>query len=182
DLFESVTMVETDETGAVIESTRVDIMDQVNFNGATPLSTYAETPTYFVGTIQAYYNDGTTNTPIDGATPTVYIGVKGDTNLSGLVQVEDAVIMLSYYARASADLSPKFVEDDELLNKFVYFLSDIDTEAKTGENVAGVNTISVEDAVSNLAYYAQQSAALDPKWPDVVPSLKSLEGSCWYEG
>jgi len=90
--------------------------------------------------------------------------------------------MLSYYARAAANLSPKFVEDDELLNKFVYFLSDIDTEAKTGENVAGVNTISVEDAVSNLAYYAQQSAALNPKWPDIVPSLKSLEGSCWYEG
>ena len=175
-------MVETDETGAVIESTRVDIMDQVNFNGATPLSTYAETPTYFVGTIQAYYNDGTTNTPIDGATPTVYIGVKGDADLSGKVAVEDGVAILTYYARASAALDASFNED-EMLNKFAYFLADVDTESKLGMNDADTGRkISVEDGVNVLTYYARKSAALDPQWPDIIPSLKSLEGSMWYEG
>ena len=171
------------------EGTQFDMLSAegaVSFDGATPKSVYEDAGApYYVGEVKATFTN-----PFDPeaepvaveVNPTVYIGVKGDTNLSGLVQVEDSVAMLSYYARAAANLSPKFVEDDELLNKFVYFLSDIDTEAKTGENVAGVNTISVEDAVSNLAYYAQQSAALNPKWPDIVPSLKSLEGSCWYEG
>jgi len=171
------------------EGTQFDMLSAegaVSFDGATPKSVYEDAGApYYVGEVKATFTN-----PFDPeaepvaveVNPTVYIGVKGDTNLSGLVQVEDSVAMLSYYASAAANLSPKFVEDDEVLNKFVYFLSDIDTEAKTGENVAGVNTISVEDAVSNLSFYAQQSAALDPQWPDVVPSLKSLEGSCWYEG
>ncbi|MGN1225205.1 MAG: cellulose-binding protein CttA-related protein [Ruminococcus sp.] len=171
------------------EGTQFDMLSAegaVSFDGATPKSVYDDAGApYYVGEVKATFTN-----PFDPdaepvaveVNPTVYIGVKGDTNLSGLVQVEDSVAMLSYYASAAANLSPKFVEDDEVLNKFVYFLSDIDTEAKTGENVAGVNTISVEDAVSNLSFYAQQSAALDPQWPDVVPSLKSLEGSCWYEG
>ena len=42
--------------------------------------------------------------------------------------------------------------------------------------------ISVEDAVNVLTYYARKSAALEPTWPEIIPSLTSLEGSMWYEG
>jgi hypothetical protein len=171
-------MVETDETGAAIESTRKSIIDDVDFNGATPLSTYAQTENYFVGTIQAYYN----GEAIPGATPTVYIGVKGDADLSGDVMVEDAVAILTYYARSSAALDASF-NDDEMLNKFAYFLADVDTESKLGaDDPDSGKMITVEDAVNDLTYYAKTAAALNPTWPDIIPSLTSLEGSIWYVG
>lgn len=170
------------------EGTQFDMLSAegaVSFDGATPKSVYDEAGApYYVGEVKATFTDPMNPDAEPVAVevnPTVYIGVKGDTNLNGIVEVEDAVAILTYYARASAALSPSFVEDDEQLNKFAYFLSDIDTESKLGENTQTEN-ISVEDAVYVLTFYARQSAALNPQWPDVVPSLKSLEGSCWYEG
>lgn len=170
------------------EGTQFDMLSAegaVSFEGATPKSVYDEAGApYYVGEVKATFTDPMNPDAEPVAVevnPTVYIGVKGDTNLNGIVEVEDAVAILTYYARASAALSPSFVEDDEQLNKFAYFLSDIDTESKSGENTQTEN-ISVEDAVYVLTFYARQSAVLNPQWPDVVPSLKSLEGSCWYEG
>ena len=42
--------------------------------------------------------------------------------------------------------------------------------------------MEVSDAVAVLTYYAKKAAGQEPTWPEVVPSLKSLEGSIWYEG
>ncbi|MBQ8823863.1 MAG: cellulose-binding protein CttA-related protein, partial [Ruminococcus sp.] len=179
DLFESITMVETDENGNKIESTRHSIIDEVDFNGATPESTYAQTEVYFVGTVQAYYKGEI----LPGATPTVYIGVKGDANLTGDVTVADASTVLSYYAKNAAGLDfadYAFQPQDEMLNAFAYFLADVDTESKEGKDV-GKNMISVADASNILSYYAKTSAGLGPKWPDIIPSLNDLVGSMWYE-
>ena len=172
-------MISTDADGNIVS--QEDIIDKVNFNGETPKSTYAQTENYYVGEVQAYYNNGTENVLIPGATPTVYIGVKGDADLDGLENVPDAVKILTYYAKVAAGQSGIVFEEDPLLNKLAYFLADIDTESKAGENTPG-KLMEVSDAVNVLTYYAKKAANQDPQWPEVVPSLKSLEGSMWYEG
>ena len=69
DLFKSVTLISTDADGNIVS--KEDILDKVNFNGATPKSTYVQADKYYAGTIQAYYNNGTENVLIPDATPTV---------------------------------------------------------------------------------------------------------------
>ena len=172
-------MISTDADGNIVS--QEDIIDKVNFNGETPKSTYAQTENYYVGEVQAYYNNGTENVLIPDATPTVYIGVKGDADLDGLVNVPDAVKILTYYAKVAAGQEGIVFEEDPLLNKLAFFLADIDTESKAGENTEG-KLMEVTDAVYDLTYYAKKAAGQEPTWPDVVPSLKSLEGSMWYEG
>ena len=179
DLFKSVTLISTDADGKIVS--QEDIIDKVNFNGATPKSTYAQTEKYFVGEVQAYYNNGTENVLIPDATPTVYIGVKGDADLNGLEDVPDAVAILTYYAKIAAGQQGIVFNEDPMLNKLAYFLADVDTESKAGENTAG-KLMEVNDAVYVLTYYAKKAAGQGPTWPDVIPSLKSLEGSMWYEG
>ena len=179
DLFKSVTLISTDADGNIVS--QEDIIDKVNFNGATPKSTYVQADKYYAGTIQAYYNNGTENVLIPDATPTVYIGVKGDADLSGLEDVPDAVSILTYYAKIAAGQQGIVFNEDPMLNKLAYFLADVDTESKAGENTDG-KLMEVNDAVYVLTYYAKKAAGQGPTWPDVIPSLKSLEGSMWYEG
>ena len=62
-----------------------------------------------------------------------------------------------------------------------FFLADVDTESKAGKN-DGNKLMTTEDAVYILTYTAKTAAGQEPTWPDVIPSLKSLEGSIWYEG
>ena len=179
DLFKSVTLISTDADGKIVS--QEDIIDKVNFNGATPKSTYVQADKYYAGTIQAYYNNGTENVLIPDATPTVYIGVKGDADLNGLEDVPDAVSILTYYAKIAAGQQGIVFNEDPMLNKLAYFLADVDTESKAGENTDG-KLMEVNDAVYVLTYYAKKAAGQGPTWPDVIPSLKSLEGSMWYEG
>ena len=124
-------------------------MADVHFGGASPSSIFDSESGYMITTIQAYYGD----VAIEGATPTVYIGMKGNTNLNKSVEVEDAVRILSYYAMASAAMNPTF-SDDETMHRFIYIISDVDGDLK----------ISVEDAVKVLEFYARQSAGLNPTW------------------
>ena len=106
--------------------------------------------------------------PLQNADGTAYtkkllIGKKGDANLDGKVDVEDAVSVLQYYAKKSAGLQPSmnhtFTEDQHILS---YFLADIDTCSQNQGADGG--KIDVEDAVQILTYYAQQSAGLEPTW------------------
>ena len=172
-------MISTDADGNIVS--QEDIIDKVNFNGATPKSTYVQADKYYAGTIQAYYNNGTENVLIPDATPTVYIGVKGDADLNGLEDVPDAVSILTYYAKIAAGQQGIVFNEDPMLNKLAYFLADVDTESKAGENTDG-KLMEVNEAVYVLTYYAKKAAGQGPTWPDVIPSLKSLEGSMWYEG
>lgn len=91
------------------------------------------------------------------------VGKKGDANLDGVVGVEDAVCVLTYYAKKSAGLPAKlnenFNSDQETL---AFFLADIDTCSQNqGEDG---NSLSVEDAVQILTHYAQSAAQLSPIW------------------
>ena len=157
----------------------------VTLDKTTPKEIFdAEGKPYCVTEVNAYFTDPTkadaepVAAPVN---PTVYIGVKGDTDLSGLVDVPDAVAVLTYTAKIAASQEGVVFNEDENLNKFAFFLADIDTESKEGKN-DGNKLMATEDAVYMLTYTAKTAAGQELTWPDVVPSLKSLEGSIWYEG
>ena len=169
------------------EGTHFDALEAgaVTLDKTTPKEIFdAEGKPYCVTEVNAYFTDPTkadaepVAAPVN---PTVYIGVKGDTDLSGLVDVPDAVAVLTYTAKIAAGQEGVVFNEDENLNKFAFFLADIDTESKEGKN-DGNKLMTTKDAVYMLTYTAKTAAGQEPTWPDVVPSLKSLEGSIWYEG
>ena len=169
------------------EGTHFDALEAgaVTLDKTTPKEIFdAEGKPYCVTEVNAYFTDPTTADaePVAApVNPTVYIGVKGDADLNGSVDVQDAVTILTYYAKASAGQQNVAFNEDENLNKFIFFLADVDTESKAGMN-NGSELMSIQDGVNVLTFYAKKSANQDPAWPDVIPSLKSLEGSIWYEG
>lgn len=180
DLFSKFDIV--DEDGTHFNALE---LGAVTLDKTTPKEIFdAEGKPYCVTEVNAYFTDPTkadaepVAAPVN---PTVYIGVKGDTDLSGLVDVPDAVAVLTYTAKIAAGQENVVFNEDENLNKFVFFLADIDTESKEGKN-DGNKLMATEDAVYILTYTAKTAAGQEPTWPDVVPSLKSLEGSIWYEG
>ena len=180
DLFSKFDIV--DEDGTHFNALE---LGAVTLDKTTPKEIFdAEGKPYCVTEVNAYFTDPTkadaepVAAPVN---PTVYIGVKGDTDLSGLVDVPDAVAVLTYTAKIAASQEGVVFNEDENLNKFVFFLADIDTESKEGKN-DGNKLMATEDAVYMLTYTAKTAAGQEPTWPDVVPSLKSLEGSIWYEG
>ena len=157
----------------------------VTLDKTTPKEIFdAEGKPYCVTEVNAYFTDPTkadaepVAAPVN---PTVYIGVKGDADLNGIVDVQDAVAILTYYAKTAAAQENVAFNEDENLNKLTYFLADVDTESKAGMN-NGSELMTTQDAVNVLTFYAKKAANQDPTWPDVIPSLKSLEGSIWYEG
>lgn len=169
------------------EGTHFDALEAgaVTLDKTTPKEIFdAEGKPYCVTEVNAYFTDPTkadaepVAAPVN---PTVYIGVKGDTDLSGLVDVPDAVSILTYTAKIAAGQEGIVFNEDENLNKFAFFLADVDTESKAGKN-DGNKLMTTEDAVYILTYTAKTAAGQEPTWPDVIPSLKSLEGSIWYEG
>ena len=180
DLFSKFDIV--DEDGTHFNALE---LGAVTLDKTTPKEIFdAEGKPYCVTEVNAYFTDPTkadaepVAAPVN---PTVYIGVKGDTDLSGLVDVPDAVAVLTYTAKIAAGQEGVVFNEDENLNKFVFFLADVDTESKAGKN-DGNKLMTTEDAVYILTYTAKTAAGQEPTWPDVIPSLKSLEGSIWYEG
>ena len=169
------------------EGTHFDALEAgaVTLDKTTPKEIFdAEGKPYCVTEVNAYFTDPTkadaepVAAPVN---PTVYIGVKGDADLNGIVDVQDAVAILTYYAKTAAAQENVAFNEDENLNKLAYFLADVDTESKAGMN-NGSELMTTQDAVNVLTFYAKKAANQDPTWPDVIPSLKSLEGSIWYEG
>ena len=169
------------------EGTHFDALEAgaVTLDKTTPKEIFdAEGKAYCVTEVNAYFTDPTkadaepVAAPVN---PTVYIGVKGDADLNGIVDVQDAVAILTYYAKAAAAQENVAFNEDENLNKLAYFLADVDTESKAGMN-SGSELMTTQDAVNVLTFYAKKAANQEPTWPDVIPSLKSLEGSIWYEG
>ena len=169
------------------EGTHFDALEAgaVTLDKTTPKEIFdAEGKAYCVTEVNAYFTDPTTADaePVAApVNPTVYIGVKGDADLNGIVDVQDAVAILTYYAKTAAVQENVAFNEDENLNKLAYFLADVDTESKAGMN-SGSELMTTQDAVNVLTFYAKKAANQEPTWPDVIPSLKSLEGSIWYEG
>ena len=162
-------VVSVDEKG-----NETDITADVTFGedgAATPKSVYADTETYYVGTVDAYYK----GVKLDAA-PTVYIGVKGDADLDGTVGLEDATLALTYYSEhavsnayyftTSSATAPENVE----LETLAYFLADINTESTAGADSADF-VIELADATNILTYYAEDAVKNEPKWAAICDEL-----------
>ena len=181
DLFESIILIETDATG---EQTETDITDQVTFNGATPVTEFAKNDGsgdyagIYKGYVSPYYNGEV----IADAQSLVYIGVKGDATLDGAVNIDDASTVLKYYANSAAGLPAALLTDPVDVNyeTLAFFLADVDTESKAGVN-SDTGKLELADATFILAYYAQSAAGLAPEWDVIIPALKDLTGSLWYD-
>lgn len=155
-LIITVTMAETtaDTTTAVTTTTKA----------ITSTTTVTKTTAKTTSTVTAttITSEGTTTT---GQIHAAY--EKGDVDGNGMVNVEDAVAVLTYYAKHSAGMSPIFSEVP-MQNAKAMVASDID----------GDSIISVEDAVAILTYYARQSAGLNPDWSEIgntVPQIEAAE-------
>lgn len=135
--------------------------------GTSPAALYtAAESDYTIQTVPFYCGSDAVPVYHSNAAPytkKVMVGKKGDANLDGIVGVEDAVSVLTYYAQTSAGLpatlNENFNSDQETL---AFFLADIDTCSQNqGEDGS---SLSVEDAVQILTHYAQNSAQLSPIW------------------
>ena len=79
----------------------------------------------------------------------------GDFDGNDSIDVDDAVSVLTFYAKAAAGVSVDDLSDEQ------FNAADIDTDG----------SISVQDAVYILTYYAQTSAGLEPSWADILPEV-----------
>lgn len=79
----------------------------------------------------------------------------GDFDGNDSIDVDDAVSVLTFYAKKAAGVAVDDLSDEQL------YAADIDADS----------SISVQDAVYILTYYAQTSAGLEPSWADIVPEV-----------
>ena len=98
--------------------------------------------------------------------PMIYIAVKGDSDLNGKVEINDASLVLTYYAKAAAGLDATMNANADL-ETLAYFVADINTEAKTGANTDS-NKLEINDATWILNYYASSAAGLGKTWAEIV--------------
>ena len=79
----------------------------------------------------------------------------GDFDGNDSIDVDDAVSILTFYAKKAAGVAVEDLSDEQL------YAADIDTDG----------SITVQDAVYILTYYAQTSAGLEPSWADILPEV-----------
>ncbi|CDE31794.1 unknown [Ruminococcus sp. CAG:403] len=78
---------------------------------------------------------------------------------------EHAVKNPYYFTTSSADKP-----SDEMLEKLAYFLSDINTESKAGEDTDDA-VIELADATNILTFYAEDAVLNNPKWAVICDEL-----------
>ena len=81
----------------------------------------------------------------------------GDVDGDSIISVDDAVQILTYYARRAAGYTTFFSESAHI-NDLAMHAADIN----------GDDVISVEDAVAVLTYYAKTASGMQPSWEDVI--------------
>lgn len=85
--------------------------------------------------------------------------ILGDVNSDGLINLQDAAEALSYYAKSSANMNPKFTEGTSVMSENAAFAAaDINKDMK----------IDINDAAYILRYYAVNSAGMEASWDDIL--------------
>ncbi len=79
----------------------------------------------------------------------------GDFDGNDSIDVDDAVSILTFYAKKAAGVAVDDLSDEQL------YAADIDADG----------SISVQDAIYILTYYAQTAAGLEPSWADILPEV-----------
>lgn len=131
----------------------------------TPADVY--TAPYYKGAVDIYYIGDADKTALEDK-PTVAVAMKGDTQLDGDVDMDDAFDTLQYYSSSAAGKTVTFTDgSDELLEKLAFYVSDIDTESKAGKKTEDAE-ISMDDAFNILQYVSYRAAGKDVVWSDVI--------------
>lgn len=173
DLIASVVLTLSDGTEMTVDASALSFAQ-------TPAEVYATVDTeagagnvYFQGEVDLIY---TANPDVAVDTQaTVAVAMKGDTNLDGEVDTNDAFYVLQYYAavRAGQEAPPIAgidTSDNPLLQKLLYYVSDINTESKLGADSDDA-VLDTYDAFWQLQYYSQHSAGnVDITWDEVLES------------
>jgi len=131
---------------------------------------------YTAVTVDVYYDGAAT-----GETMTIYIAIKGDTDLNGVVNIQDAYAVQVYSAKLASGNSWSFTGNSESkLEVLAYFVSDVDTESLKGQNDNTTGeVINIQDAYNIQVFFADTSAGTNPEWDDQISTLSSLTGSYW---
>ena len=79
----------------------------------------------------------------------------GDFDGNDSIDVDDAVSVLTFYAKKAAGVAVEDLSDGQL------YAADINLDG----------SVTVQDAVYILTYYAQTSAGLKPSWIDILPEV-----------
>ena len=131
----------------------------------TPADVY--TAPYYKGAVDIYYVGDADKTALEDK-PTVAVAMKGDAQLDGDVDMDDAFDTLQYYSSSAAGKTVTFTDgSDELLEKLAFYVSDIDTESKAGKKTEDAE-ISMDDAFNILQYVSYRAAGKDVVWSDVI--------------
>ena len=131
----------------------------------TPADVY--TAPYYKGAVDIYYVGDADKTALEDK-PTVAVAMKGDAQLDGDVDMDDAFDTLQYYSSSAAGKTVTFTDgSDELLEKLAFYVSDIDTESKAGKKTEDAE-ISMDDAFNILQYTSYKAAGKDVVWSDVI--------------
>ncbi len=169
-----VTYTEIDpSTGEQKVESNVDITNLLDFDGYSPSEMFSYTdagicysnidaPLFFNGEIISW-NDAGCGMYL---TTDLEVAQKGDVNLDGVVNASDAYEVLVYYAAASVGSNPTLYQGSgtasENLEKFLFFLADVDTCSKTGSTSTAV--LDTDDAYDILLYYASQAVGETLSW------------------
>ena len=145
----TTTTIPTTTTSTTESTTTTTIPTTTTTTAETIISTTttSETTTT-VSTTSEENPDTTTTEPIE-------MGIYGDVDGNGIVDVSDAVAVLTYYAKRAAGLEPIFGETPEE-NEAIFALADVDQDGM----------ITVQDAVYILTYYAQKASGMQPTWKE----------------
>lgn len=93
--------------------------------------------------------------PFTTALPAQAAFYLGDFDGNDSIDVDDAVSVLTFYAKKAAGVAVEELSDEQL------YAADIDWDG----------SVTVQDAVYILIYYAQASAGLKPSWIDILPEV-----------
>ena len=147
----TTTTIPTTTTSTTESTTTTTIPTTTTTTAETIISTTttSETTTT-VPTTSEENPDTTTTEPIE-------MGIYGDVDGNGIVDVSDAVAVLTYYAKRAAGLESIFSETPEE-NEAIFALADVDQDGM----------ITVQDAVYILTYYAQKASGMQPTWKELT--------------
>lgn len=102
----------------------------------------------------------------------IYIGLKGDANLNGVVETADAAAVLVWIAQNGAGVENPSLQENADLENLAYFLANVGGESKDhGATMAGSDVESplyTNDASNILVYIARQGAGETVDW---VPTI-----------
>ncbi len=93
-----------------------------------------------------------------------YIGRKGDANQDGVVNAEDAALILTYAANVGVGQKGSITGKDGTDEEFSLFLSDVNEDGAEAPNLNAV------DAAYILTYAAQVGSGHQPDWNEIITS------------